>query len=349
MNFKMKAKMKTKLKFYCFFLIFCIATGFKALAQEIGVDSRGEAVFNYYALRSYRIDIDSNEPFSFTFAWPRWRVRYYYPENSKDTVTTMYKLQGISTRVSLLNSGETPVLTEVLKTPGVQLQVGFQSAIDTIYKLDRTSGASTVGYGLVGNFNNFKYYDATTGAISKRYPWTIGLEGNYNYFWKEHDSSKWHFRGILALHLSCKRTWNDEELLQFQEINLAVVTPTVVAIDDFKGRYGKLKNNVYQGRFTASCPIFLWKFNAIPYVVAQTSNTKIAIHTMRVSPGIMFNVMDEAVTYNNFNFPSMIGIGLDGIGDKFNVFLKGSFSIGKISKNDPRVAKRGVDDKKIQP
>ncbi|TGD78234.1 hypothetical protein [Hymenobacter wooponensis] len=325
---------------HVFWIVFFIC--FQANAQELGIDSKGETVFNYYALKNYRVDIDSDEPLSLAFSWPRWRVRYFYTNDSRDTVTTMYKLRGVSTRISLLNSGETPVLTQVLKTPGLQLKLGYQSAIDTIYKLDRTGGTITLGFGVIGSFDNFNFYNSKTEKVSKEYPWTLGFEANYNYFYKEQQSnSKWHFRRIVSLRFAYKRTWNDDDLMQFQDIGPAIATPNIVAANEFKGRYGTLKNNVNQVRFTVSYPVFLWKLNAIPYLVMQSNITK----NTKLRPGVMFNVMDEAVVYNNFNFPSMIGVGVDGIGDKFNVFIKGSFSLGKLSKNEPAVKSTAKDKK----
>lgn len=310
-------------------------------AQNIGADSEGKGVFTYNALKSYWVDFASDEPLGFTLTKPRWRARYFYLNPLKDSITTMYKLRGVVANIALLNSGEDPVLTEVFKTPGLQFKLGYQSAIDTIYNLRVTNGCITMGATGVFSFDNFKFYDVATAKVSKKYPLTFGAEMNWTYFIKD-DPSKKLFRNIWALNLTFRRTWNDDDLLQFQEIGtgLGIATPTVIAAKDFKGRYGTLER-INQVRLSASHPFFWRRVNLIPYVMVKSDLDD----NHQVTPGAMFNVMAEALKPNTYTFPSMFGIGVDWAGrdwNKPNAFVRGAFSVGRYKQAPAPLAPKQV-------
>lgn len=137
-------------------------------------------------------------------------------------------------------------------------------------------------------------------------------------------------RIILALNASLLRTWNDDDLINFQNISDVTVLPNIVALKDFEGRYGTLKDDIIKFRFSASLPMYFSLINPIPYVVYNNASG-----TESYNFGVFTNILNKSLPRQNFKIPSSFGFGIDWIysQEKFssaNVFIKGAISIGEL-------------------
>lgn len=295
-------------------------------AQKIGADSKGKSVFTYFT-NSPRIEINSTDELSIGKAFGTDSTQYVYAGTTQKTVS---KWRGFTARVSVLNADDRIVLSNLLSTRlGGELKVGLQSAVRRVTTLKNILGVRAWGINLVGSFDNFYYYDQATKAISHERPLSGGIEGDFDYFYTEVPTllKALHVdRFALAFHGSARRTWNDDDLINYQDIGQVNVLPNAVALTDFSGRYGSLRTDIYQLRLAGSAPMYVGRFNPIPYAVFTRSTNG----NTRFYPGLLLNILSKPVAQTEFSFPSTLGVGLDWAEktwNKPNLFIRGSFSL----------------------
>jgi hypothetical protein len=295
-------------------------------AQKIGADSKGKSVFTYFT-NSPRIEINSTDELSIGKAFGTDSTQYVYTSTSQRTVS---KWRGFTARVSALNADDRIVLSKLLSTRlGGELKVGVQSAVRRVTTLQNIRGVRAWGINLIGSFDNFYYYDQNSKVISHEYPLTAGVEGDYDFFYT--NVPAWLKplrvqRFAIALHGSVRRTWNDDDLINYQDLDKVTVLPNAVALSDFRGRYGSLKTDVYQLRLAGSAPMYIGRLNPIPYAVFTHSVNG----STKLYPGLLLNILSKPVGGTSFSFPSTIGVGLDWAEQtwsKPNLFVRGTFSL----------------------
>jgi len=303
-----------------------------SVAQEIGIDRKEKSVFTYYSLPESRFSLtaDGNVTYSFLL-----KAADTIPFVS--TVThkiTISKLAAWTCDIKVVTEFDF-LSSENLSTlrPGLELKFGHQTLVDTFKNLETRLPQSkrsvkTHGWNAILRVDNIKYYDSSLKVASKKYPFTYGLEGYYNMVFKNSDTSIKH-RIVLAFNGSLTRTWNDDDLISYQEAADAIITPAVVALEDFEGKYGTFKNNLTNLRLSVSLPMYFGHFNPIPYVVLNVRSATTPTYYFGLFTNIISN--KDLLKPQLFKIPSSLGVGVDWKlqSSKFSkgtVFVKGAIS-----------------------
>ena len=236
-------------------------------------------------------------------------------------------------QLSVINSGDFPMI-EKLKDirPGAGVKLGYQNTIPNLSDHD-LSKKSARAWGINSFFNvdNIKLYDTTEGITEKKYPLTYGIEGNYTLFFTTKNASQ-HWRKALSFYAAVSSTWNDHNLLSYQEISKVTIRPDVVAMQDFDGRYGTLKKNFFKYRMAASFPMFYKRLNPTPYVVAIFGTQNSPSYHM----GVLTNILASSLSNSSQKLPGTFGVGFDWVyatehlSSKVNLFVKLAISLGKL-------------------
>lgn len=301
------------------FALLLLELASSSYSQEVVVDSKGEPVFQLYSLDDARIQFNRRTPVS---------ASYLFPASQKNS--------GVLLQLSILNSGDFPFV-EKLKDirPGAGIKLGYQHVLENfsgIFQSNKTF--HTWGVNAFFNVDNLKLYDTTKGFASKKYPVTYGAEGSYTFFFKNKKANS-NWRTALSIFTSLSSTWNDHNLLFYQDVSKITLRPDVIAMQDFDGRYGVLRENFFKYRMAVSFPMFYKRFNPTPYFVAifGTQNSP-SYHI-----GVFTNLLSSSPSKSNSNLPSTFGIGFDWVyatehlPAKVNLFLKASISLGKLKED----------------
>jgi hypothetical protein len=286
-------------------------------AQEVAVDSKGEPVFQFYSVEDARLQFTRRAPLS---------ASYVFPAHKNNSGTLL--------QLSVLNSGDFPLVEKLRDVrPGAGIKLGYQNSLEQCAPIDQSNKKSTHVWGINGVFNvdNIKLYDTLKKAAGKKYPLTYGAEGNYTFFFKNKSAaSKW--RKALSVYSAVSSTWNDRNLLSYQQISKIIVRSDVIAMQDFDGRYGVLKKNFLKYRMAVSFPLFYRRFNPIPYWVAIFGTQNSPSYHM----GVFTNILSSSLNKSNKRMPGTFGAGFDWVyatehlSSKVNLFVKASISFGKL-------------------
>jgi hypothetical protein len=289
-------------------------------AQEVAVDSRGEPVFQFYSKEDARLQFNRRTPIS---------ASYLLGSRPKGA----NQFSGTLVQLSLLNSGDLAFIGKLRDVrPGAGIKIGYQNSIQQFSAIDQ-SKKSVHAWGVNAFFtvDNIKLYDTLDHTAGKKYPLTYGAEGNYTFFFKnKNGDAKW--RKAFSLYSAVSSTWNDHNLLSYQEISEVTIRPDVVALQDFDGRYGVLKKNFFKYRFAASFPMYYARLNLIPYGVAIFGTQNSPSYHM----GVFTNILSTSLNKSNTKLPSSFGLGFDWVyatehlSSKVNVFLKLAISLGSL-------------------
>lgn len=289
-------------------------------AQEVVVDSKGEPVFQFYSVEDARLQLTKRSPLSASYVFPG------HKNNS-----------GTLVQLSVLNSGDFPLVEKLRDIrPGAGIKLGYQNSLEQFAAIDGSNKKSTHVWGINAIFNvdNIKLYDTIKKSSGKKYPLTYGVEGNYTFFFKNKTAtSKW--RKALSIYSAVSSTWNDRNLLSYQEISKITVGPDVIAMQDFDGRYGILKKNFLKYRMAFSFPMFYKRFNPTPYWVAIFGTQNSPSYHM----GVFTNILSSSLAKSNTKMPSTFGFGFDWVyatehlSSKVNLFVKASISLGRLKEN----------------
>jgi hypothetical protein len=289
-------------------------------AQEVAVDSKGEPVFQLYSVEDARLQFTKRSPLSASYVFPG------HKNNS-----------GALVQLSVLNSGDFPLIEKLHDIrPGAGIKLGYQNSLEQFASIDGSNKKSTHVWGINAIFNvdNIKLYDTIKKSSGKKYPLTYGVEGNYTFFFKNKTAnSKW--RKALSIYSAVSSTWNDRNLLSYQEISKITVRPEVIAIQDFDGRYGILKKNFLKYRMAFSFPMFYKRFNPTPYWVAIFGTQNSPSYHM----GVFTNILSSSLAKSNTRMPGTFGVGFDWVyatehlSSKVNLFVKASISLGSLKEN----------------
>jgi hypothetical protein len=286
-------------------------------AQEVAVDSKGEPVFQFYSVQDARLQFSRRAPVSASYVFP----------GQKSNSGTLLQL-------SVLNSGGLPLVGKLRDIrPGAGIKLGYQNSLEQFTAIDQSNKKSTHVWGINAIFNvdNIKLYDTIEKSAGKKYPLTYGVEGNYTFFFKNKTAnSKW--RKALSIYSAVSSTWNDRNLLSYQEISKVTMRPDVIAMQDFDGRYGVLKENFFKYRMAVSFPMFYKRFNPTPYWAAIFGTQNSPSYHM----GVFTNILSSSLAKSNTRMPGTFGIGFDWVyatehlSSKVNLFVKASISLGKL-------------------
>jgi hypothetical protein len=286
-------------------------------AQEVAVDSKGEPVFQLYSKEDVRLQLTRRAPVSGS---------YLFQAKQKSN----NRFSGMLLQVMVLNSGDFPLI-EKLKDirPGGGIKIGYQQSVSPSGINDQPNGpARAWGINALFSVDNIKLYDTIKGAAEKKYPLTFGAETNYSFFFKNKTAnSRW--KKALAFYLALSGTWNDRNLLSYQEVSKITLRPDVIAMQDFDGRYGVLKKNFFKYRMAVSAPMFYKKLNPVPYFVAIFGTQNSPSYHM----GVFTNLLSTSLENSESKFPSSFGFGFDWVyaterlPAKVNLFVKASVSL----------------------
>jgi hypothetical protein len=286
-------------------------------AQEVAVDSKGEPVFQFYSVQDARLQFSRRTPVS---------ASYIFPGQKSNSGTLL--------QLSVLNSGDLPLVGKLRDIrPGAGIKLGYQNSLEQFAAIDQSNKKSTHVWGINAIFNvdNIKLYDTIGKSAGKKYPLTYGVEGNYTFFFKNKTAnSKW--RKALSIYSAVSSTWNDRNLLSYQEISKVTMRPDVIAMQDFDGRYGVLKENFFKYRMAVSFPMFYKRFNPTPYWAAIFGTQNSPSYHM----GVFTNILSSSLAKSNTRMPGTFGIGFDWVyatehlSSKVNLFVKASISLGKL-------------------
>lgn len=299
-----------------FSLLFIPVFSFSS-AQEVAIDSKGEPVFQFYSVQDARLQFSRRAPVSASYVFP----------GQKSNSGTLLQL-------SVLNSGDLPLVGKLRDIrPGAGIKLGYQNSLEQFAAIDQSNKKSTHVWGINAIFNvdNIKLYDTIEKSAGKKYPLTYGVEGNYTFFFKNKTAnSKW--RKALSIYSAVSSTWNDRNLLSYQEISKVTMRPDVIAMQDFDGRYGVLKENFFKYRMAVSFPMFYKRFNPTPYWAAIFGTQNSPSYHM----GVFTNILSSSLAKSNTRMPGTFGIGFDWVyatehlSSKVNLFVKASISLGKL-------------------
>lgn len=284
-------------------------------AQEVAVDSKGEPVFQFYSIEDARIQFNRRTPLS---------ASYLFGSKAKPNSGTLLQL-------SVLNSGDFPMI-EKLKDirPGAGIKLGYQNTITQFTDIGQKS-MHAWGINAFFNVDNFKLYDTIERVADKKYPLTYGVEGNYTILLKnKNQNTNW--KKALSIYTALSSTWNDHNLLSYQELSKVTIRPDVVAMQGFDGRYGVLRENFFKSRTVVSFPLFYKRFNATPYWAGIFGTQNSPSYHM----GVFTNLLASSLNKSNTKMPSTFGVGFDWVyatehlPAKVNVFIKASVGFGRI-------------------
>lgn len=288
-------------------------------AQEVATDSKGEPVFQYYSIEDARLQLNRRAPISASYIFPG---------------KTSKKNSGLLLQMSVLNSGDFPLIEKLRDIrPGAGIKIGYQNTIRSLTSVDQSIRKSTNAWGINAFFNidNIKLYDTIKRSAEKKYPLTYGAEGNYTFFFKSKNGNN-NWRKALSIFTSISSTWNDRNLLSYQQISKVTIRPDVIAMQDFDGRYGVLRKNFFKYRMAISLPMFYKRFNPTPYWVAIFGTQNSPSYHM----GVFTNILSSSLGKSNTKMPSTFGVGFDWVyatehlSSKVNVFVKAAISLGKL-------------------
>jgi hypothetical protein len=289
-------------------------------SQEVAVDSKGEPVFQFYSLEDAGIQFNRRAPLSASYVFPA-------KQSNKNSGTLL--------QFSVLNSGDFP-LTSKLKDirPGAGIKLGRQHVLKQFNEIDQSNKRTrhTWGFNAFFNVDNIKLYDTIKCMATKKYPVTYGAEGNYVFFFTNKKLNP-NWRKALSIYTSLSSTWNDRNLLSYQEVSKITLRPDVIAMQDFDGRYGVLRKNFFKYRMAVSFPMFYKRFNPTPYWAAIFGTQNSPSYHM----GVFTNVLSSSLKKSNTKLPSTFGVGFDWVyatehlSSMVNLFLKVSVSLGKLS------------------
>jgi len=296
---------------------------FFSFAQEVAVDSRGEPVFPFYSKKDARLQFSRRAPLSAS-----------YLVNTKDKGADQFS--GMLLQLSVLNSGDLPFVGRLRDVqPGAGIRIGYQNSVGDFPAMDQSKSHSAKSWGINAIFNvdHIKLYDTLKHSAGKRYPLTYGIEANYSFFLRnKKENAKW--RKALSFYSFLGSTWNDRNLLSYQEISKTILTPDVIALQDFDGRFGILKENFLKYRLAVSFPMFYGRLNPVPYWVAIVGTQNSPSYHM----GVFTNIMSSSLNRSNSKMPSSFGLGFDWVyatehlSSKVNLFLKLAISLGSLEK-----------------
>ena len=287
-------------------------------AQEVAVDSKGEPVFQFYSLEDARLQSNRRAPVSASYL--------FKSKGMKQDAGTLVQL-------SVLNSGDFPLIEKLKDVrPGAGIKLGYQNTIGKFSDPDDTKkSAHAWGINAFFNVDNIKLYDTIEGITEKKYPMTYGAEGNYTLFFaNKNANSNW--RNGLSIYAAVSSTWNDRNLLSYQEMSKVAIRPDVVAMQDFDGRYGALKKNFLKYRMAVSFPMFYKRFNPTPYWAAIFGTQNSPSYHM----GVFTNVLASSLNKSNNKMPATFGLGFDWVyatehlSSKVNLFVKAAISLGRL-------------------
>jgi hypothetical protein len=289
-------------------------------AQEVAVDSKGEPVFQFYSVGDARLQFTRRAPVSASYVFPG------HKNNS-----------GTLVQLSVLNSGDFPLVEKLRDIrPGAGIKFGYQSSLEQFAAIDASNKKSTHAWGVNAIFNvdNIKLYDTIKKFADKKYPLTYGVEGHYTFFFKNKTpNSKW--TKALSIYSAVSSTWNDRNLLSYGEISKITARPDVIAMQDFDGRYGVLKDNFLKYRMAVSFPMVYKRFNPTPYLVAIFGTQNSPSYHM----GVFTNILSSSLAKSNTKMPGTFGVGFDWVyatehlSPKINLFVKASISLGKLKED----------------
>lgn len=277
-------------------------------AQEIGVDRKGKSVFTYYSKDDSRISVTADGNLAYAGIFNQADLIY---RNKKTHDVTVKKFIAWNYQVKL-TSEEDLLSSDKFSTlrPGLQFKLGRQVSIDTILHLDRNlptgkASVKTYGYNIVLQVANIKLYDSIVNKESKKYPGTIGVQGNYNFIFRNRDTNATH-RFILAFTGSLLNTYNSDELTSYQNLTSAVVRPSIVTMEDLEGKFGAIRR-INDLRLSMALPVYFNHFNPIPYVVYNVKTYAEPAYYF----GAFLNFLKPIIDQHSFQVPSTIGLGVD--------------------------------------
>jgi hypothetical protein len=286
--------------------------------QELAVDSKGEPVFQFYSVEDARLLFNRRTPLS---------TSYIFKTNAEKPNT------GMLLQLSILNSGDFPMIEKLRDIrPGAGIKIGYQNTLKQRSGFGQsTQSAKAWGFNAFFNVDNIRLYDTIEGIAEKKYPLTYGAEGNYTFFFANKNSNS-NWKKALSFYAAVSSTWNDRNLLSYQEISKVTLRPDVVAMQDFDGRYGVLKKNFFKYRMAASFPLYYKRLNPTPYIAAIFGTQNSPSYHM----GVFTNIMAASLRKSNQKMPSTFGLGFDWVyatehlSPKVNLFLKLTVSLGKL-------------------
>jgi len=317
------------------FLAFLFLFGTSYLhAQKIASDSEGESVFSNYSFDDYKIDISTDEPFSIGFSGSKFKNSF-----SKVKKDVSNKAKDYYFKYGLLNSGDQLDFSKLNNNKfGHSFKIGYQSIVTSLANINQTFlGRGGLGVSAFFNIDNFDYFNSATQVETTKQPVSYGVELNGMFIFKKTITS---FEKITFIsYFEAKyfvKTWNNNTLLNYQSDDNFILdnSDTIVVLEDFKGKYGVLDNDISRVRIAVSEPIFYRRVNLTPYIVTNiTSNTK-PLYLM----GANFNFIQAEINRQELNFDSTFGIGIDyayqdSVWSKPTVFLRGSINFGKYAKD----------------
>lgn len=217
--------------------------------------------------------------------------------------------------------------------PGAGVKLGYQNTIGEFSAVDQSNKKSVHAWGINAFFtvDNIKLYDTVERIAEKKYPVTYGVEGNYTFFFRNKNPNP-NWKKALSVYAALSSTWNDRNLLSYQEISKVTIRPDVIAMQDFDGRYGVLKENFFKYRMAISFPMFYKRFNPTPYCAAIFGTQNSPSYHM----GVFTNVLSSSLNKSNTKMPCTFGAGFDWVyatehlSSKVNLFVKAAVSLGHL-------------------
>lgn len=310
-NFEPTIMRRIALTFLLFEFVFC------SYSQEVAVDSKGEPVFQFYSLEDARMQFNRRTPVSASYLFH----------------ATEMKNAGTLLQLSILNSGDFPMISKLRDVrPGAGIKIGRQHVLGEFNDID-VSKKTVHAWGVNAFFNvdNIKLYDTLTAMTGKKYPLTYGVESNHTFFFKNKKSNPG-WRKALAIYTALSSTWNDHNMLSYQDVSKITSRPDVIAMQDFDGRYGTLRKNFFKYRMAVSFPMFYKRFNPTPYLAAIFGTHNSPSYHM----GVFTNLLASSLNKSKTNMPATFGIGFDWVyatehlPSKVNLFLKAAVNFGKL-------------------
>ena len=285
-------------------VILFILVSIPVYTQTLATDSGEQSVFTFYTPETNRFEISRNEALSFTFRLFHDKMLHFTDQDVNGQIdTTVLKSRGLFTSISIENIVGVVAWDKIKKLrPGLGVAFNWQTSIDEIYDIDKTSsGTFAYGFGGRARVGNIQLYNTENNIIEDKNPLTLSLEGNLTYFPN--------FISHLLFSFTASQSWtsNEDDLLNYQTISNTTITPNIVALESFDGKYGKLEELISHTRVSIAAPLFFGNINPLPYVSIAASPINAPIYRT----GIFLNIFSKAIDLKKYNLESTLGFGVD--------------------------------------
>jgi hypothetical protein len=310
-------------------IAFCLPV-VSLFGQDRMIDRNGDPTFLYYGAQEFDFSMTSADgALKVSYTKP-WNSKFYYVDGNQNA-RTVTKSDCISGTLKFFSTTDYFFLTDLTHyKPAFKLEVGYQNTIDVIDDRSRLPVfAKAVGAMFYLKMDNTSIYDTTRSEAHQAMPLSVGLTFNSTIVKSEYF--------MPAFNVTLERTWNKNDLDQYQRNSPVYQNSQIVVLDDFEGLIGSVENRRH-ARVAVSVPSFLpgegtfsSHFSMAPYYVLNINEKAFPTHNY----GFSLNFFKDPVKGPGASIGDCFGIAIDfeQVGKEISapqVFIYGTISFSGL-------------------